>query len=343
MKLRIASLGFGNVGAALAEMLTQKAALLRERHGLEVVFTGAFTRRHGAWISHEGISAEALYQSGWPKSRGFPLGTEPFGGDALSFAGQAPADVVLELTTLSPMDGEPATSHLRAALEAGRHAVTANKGPIAHAYRELRALADQQGRSLRFESTVMDGTPLFGLREACLPATVISGFEGVLNSTSNFILGRMAQGESLEAALQGAQRLGIAEANPAYDLEGWDASVKASVLANVLMDADLRPAQVQRDGLGAEAMRQREAARAKSETLKQLVSVKRTGAGVEAKVSLVALPATSLFSRLQGMEAALLLHTDTLGDLTLVEGEGGPGQTAFGVIADLVAIARGAR
>lgn len=340
MKLRIASLGFGNVARALAQMLVEKEAVLRDAHGLEVVFTGALTRRGGAWVSAEGLSPATLHDSGWPKGRGFPTGAAPFTADAVTFAREAPADVILELTTLSPMDGEPAASHIRTALTAGRHVVTANKGPIAHAYRELKALADAKGLALRFESTVMDGTPIFGMREACLPATEIRGFEGVLNSTSNFILGRMSGGESLEEALAGAQRLGIAEANPAYDLEGWDASVKATVLANVLMDAALTPAQVRREGLGADAMRSRHAALSGGETLKQVVSVRRVDGQVEATVSLQALPSSALFSRLQGMEGALRLHTDTMQDLTLVEGDGGPGQTAFGVIADLVQVAR---
>ncbi len=339
MRLRVCSLGFGNVGRAVVELLREKEAVLRDRHRLEVVFTGALTRRRGGWVAPGGLTARQLYDSGWPTARGLPAGAQPFTGDGLAFAQGCEADVLLELTPLSPADGQPALSYVRAALEAGRHVVTANKGPIAHAYRQLHALAQQRGCLLRFESTVMDGTPIFNLRQACLPATEILGLEGVLNSTSNYILGRLAQGETLAQALSGAQRLGIAEANPAYDLEGWDAAVKATVLANVLMDADLVPGQVSREGLGAEAMVAAEAARLPEQTLKQLVEVKRVGGGVVARVRLVALPASSLFSRLRGMEAALLLHTDTLQDLTLVEGEGGPGQTALGVLADLVQLA----
>jgi len=340
MRLKIASLGFGAVGRAVVEMLVQKEQVLREEHQLQVVFTGALTRRAGGWVAPEGLTPKQLLDSGWPQARGFPPGTEPFTRWGLDFARHGEADVLLELTTLSPMDGEPAISHIRAALEARRHVVTANKGPIAHAYRELRALARERGCQLRFESTVMDGTPIFHLRQECLPATEVLGFEGVLNSTSNYILGRLAAGESLAQALAGAQRLGIAEANPAYDLEGWDASVKATVLANVLMGAELTPAQVRREDLSAEAMQRAEVGRTPEQTLKQVVEVRREGGRVVARIRLLALPPTSLFSRLQGMEAALLLHTDTLGDLTLVEGEGGPGQTAFGVIADLVQIAR---
>ncbi|MGH2515304.1 MAG: homoserine dehydrogenase, partial [Ktedonobacterales bacterium] len=220
---------------------------------------------------------------------------------------------------------------------------TANKGPIAHAYRELRALAGEHGVMLRFESTMMDGTPIFSMVEASLPATVITGFRGLLNSTSNFVLSLMARGESVEQGIAAAQRAGVAEADPSYDLDGWDASVKATVLANVLMGADLRPADVRREELGAAAMRQAQAALQPGETLKQVVEAEREGGQVVARVRLVALPATDFFAHLSGMETALQLHTDTMRDLTLVEGEGGPGQTAFGVLADLINIARATR
>jgi len=342
MQLRIASLGFGNVGRAVVAMLQKKERALAERHGVGFLFTGALTRRRGGWLHPEGVGASELQASGWPDGD-VPQGSRRFGGDGPAFARECGADVLLELTTLSPEDGEPATSHVRAALLAGSHVVTANKGPIAHAYRELGELARSRGLCLRFESTVMDGTPIFGMAEACLPAAEISGLQGVLNSTSNFILAQMARGAPLEAALAKAQRLGIAEANPAFDLEGWDASVKAVVLANVLMGAKLRPREVERRGLGAEAMRARHAGLRQGETLKQLVEVERQGGAVRARVFLQALGPEALFSRLTGMEAALTLHTDTLGDLTLVEGEGGPEQTASGVIADLVNVARALR
>ncbi|MBF6591089.1 MAG: homoserine dehydrogenase, partial [Ktedonobacterales bacterium] len=254
-----------------------------------------------------------------------------------------PADVLIEVTTLDPATGQPALDAIRSALTAGKHVVTANKGPIAHGYRELRALADMRGVALRFESTVMDGTPIFSMVEASLPATTIDAFRGLLNSTSNYVLGRMAQGETLEGAVASAQRIGIAEADPSNDLEGWDAAVKATVLANVLMGADLRPQEVTREGLGAEAIRQAHRALLPGQTLKQVVEARREGGDVVARVALAALPPSDLFAHLSGMEAALRLTTDTLGELTLVEGDGGPGQTALGVLADIVAVARAQR
>jgi homoserine dehydrogenase len=341
MDLRVALLGCGNVGRAFIAMVAEKEDELEARYGLRLLITGGLTRAGGGWIAPAGLPCRAVAESGWPRG-GPPATAMPFVGDGVAFAAACPADVLVEITTLDPLTGEPAASHVRAALAAGRHVVTANKGPIAHAYRALRALADAHGVALRFEPTVMDGTPIFNLADYALPATRVAAFRGVLNSTSNAVLGAMAAGSSLEHAVARMQALGVAEANPAYDLEGWDAAVKATVLANVLLGADLRPAQVRRDGLGADAMRAAHATLPAGHTLKQLVEAARAADGaIAATVRLAALPPSDPFAHLAGMEAALTLQTDTLGDLTLIEGEGGPGQTAFGLLADIVAIARG--
>lgn len=342
MQLRLASIGFGNVGRALALLVAQKAEALRSEHDLTLAYTGAYTRSASGWIAPEGIAAAVLSASGWPRG-GSAIqlpGATPFAGDGVAFATQCPADIVLELSTLAPQDGQPALDHVRAALRAGKHVVTANKGPIAYGYRELRALAAERNLRLRFESTVMDGTPIFGMAEASLPVSEIRGFRGVLNATSNYVLGRMAQGDTLAAAVAGAQQRGVAEADPSNDLDGWDAAVKATVLANVLMGADIRPTDVERVELGAAAMQQAQAALRPGQTLQQVVVARRVGATVVASVQLSALPPDAVLAHLNGMESALVLETDTLGDLTLIEGDGGPEQTAFGVLADVVAIAR---
>ncbi len=338
MHLRIAMLGCGNVGQALLRLLDAKADQLRERYDLTVSITGARTRTAGAWIAPDGISPADVTASGWPKGDA-PSGSRPFEGDGVTFAATAPADMVLELSPLNPENGQPALDYVMAALNAGRHVVTANKGPLAFAYPQLRQLARERGVGLRFESTVIDGTPIFDMIEASLPVSEIRGFRGLLNGTTNFVLGRMARGESLEDAVAEAQRIGIAEADPSNDLDGWDASVKATVLANVLMGAQLRPSKVRREGLGAEAMKRAQDAVQPGQTLKQVVTAEREGDDVIARVRLLALPQDDLLAHVAG--AAILLQTDTMGELTIVEGEGGPEQPAFGVLADIVNIARG--
>ncbi|HEX9068769.1 MAG TPA: hypothetical protein VF807_08365 [Ktedonobacterales bacterium] len=337
MRLSVALLGCGNVGAALLTLLTDKADALRTEHDIEIVFTGGYTRRGGGWLVQPGIGAATVATAGWPHGD-IPAGAIPYAGESVAFARACPADVLVELTTLEPQTAQPALDHVRAALTSGKHVATANKGPIAHAYRELRDLATARHRQVRFESTVMDGTPIFNMVEAALPVTRLIALRGVLNSTSNYILGRMVAGDALEAALAEAQRTGIAEANPDNDLEGWDASVKAAVLANALMGADLRPQQVHREGLGAEAMRSAVAALTPGHGLKQVVDVTREGAAVVASVRLAELPPSDPLGHLGAGETSLRLSTDTMGDLSIIEGDGGPWQTAHGVMADLVTI-----
>ena len=165
------------------------------------------------------------------------------------FIDRVPADVLVEVTTLDPRTGQPATAHVRQALARGMHVVTANKGPVAFAHASLGRLAARKNRLFLHEGAVMDGTPVFNLAERCLRGALIVGFRGTLNSTTNLVLSRMEEGLSLDRAVREAQGLGIAEADPRNDLEGWDAAVKACALANALMGASVRPAQVRRRGI----------------------------------------------------------------------------------------------
>ncbi|MCZ7544598.1 MAG: hypothetical protein M5R40_14235 [Anaerolineae bacterium] len=167
----------------------------------------------------------------------------------LAFIRACPADLIFEATWLDPHAGQPATDYVRAALRAGRHVVTANKGPVAFAYRELRDQARAHDVGFFFESTVMDGAPVLGVAREGLPGCHVTRIRGVLNSTTNAMLCRMEEGLSYEAALAEMQAAGLAEADPTLDVDGWDSAVKTVVLANVAMGADLRPADVAREGI----------------------------------------------------------------------------------------------
>jgi len=249
MHIDIALLGFGNVARALARLLVRKTGTLQRDYGLTYRVTGIATRSRGCAIDPDGLDLEAALrlveggQSLESLHKGAPV------ADTLAFIAACPADLVMEATWLNPQTGQPATDYVRAALAAGRHVVTANKGPVAFAYRELMALARQQDRGFFFESTVMDGAPVLGMGREAFLATTIERVRGILNSTTNYILTRLEQGVAFADAVAEAQRIGVAEADPSNDLEGWDATVKIVVLANVLMGADLRPADVDRTGI----------------------------------------------------------------------------------------------
>jgi homoserine dehydrogenase len=248
--------------------------------------------------------------------------------------------VVVEATTLDIERGEPATSHVRAALGGGAHVITVNKGPVAFAYRALQRAAKRVDRQFRFEGSVMDGVPVFNVAAEQLPAVHITGFRGVVNSTTNYILTAMEHGEPFASALAAMQRDGIAEANASLDIDGWDAAAKTAALANVLLGAAITPHDVEREGVSeasAEAIQQ---ARATGRRVKLIASAQGRGSRVHARVALHELEETELLAQLDGPQNALVLETDLLGEVAIVELGSGLTQTAYALLADLVAIAR---
>ena len=176
--------------------------------------------------------------------------SQPVSASAEEFIHQSRADALVELTTLNPATGQPAIGHIQAAFRSGMHVVTANKGPIAHAYHTLAGEAAGRNLCFRFESSVMDGAPVFNLFRNGLPRVRVLGFAGVLNSTSKLVIEEMERGGTFEEGLAHARALGVAEADASYDTEGWDSAAKAAALANVLMDARVTPRDVEREGIG---------------------------------------------------------------------------------------------
>ncbi len=338
MRLRVALLGFGNVNRALARLLLRKADALRAQHGLVLTVTGIATHGHGAVIAPDGLDLQAALDARAKERSLAALGSPA--GDALSFVAAVPADVVVEATWMDPRSGQPATDLLRAALGRGLHVVTANKGPLAFAYRELRDLAARQGVGFFFESTVMDGAPVHAILREGLPVTTVNRIRGILNSTTNSILTRLEQGVSFSEALAEMQRAGLAEADPVNDVDGWDSAMKIAALANVHMGADLRPTDVERVGIGAITVQQVRAVAGRGERVKLLCEAWRDGATVKASVIPRALSLSEPLAHVMGTSSAVIFETDTLPALTIIEGDSTPATTAFGLLADIVNIAR---
>jgi homoserine dehydrogenase len=227
-------LGFGNVNRALVRLLQKKEPELRERD-IAYRITGIATRRLG-WLSNaNGMDLSALGKENIPASQ-----NSKSPASVRDWLREAHADVLFEATSLDPHTGQPAIDHIRAALEMEAHAITANKGPVVHAYDELRSLATAKSRRFLFESTVMDGAPIFSLFRDSLPAVHLRGFRGILNSTTNVILSSMEEGLDFEQALRNAQEIGVAETDPSHDIDGWDATVKVAALVTVLMGVPIR-------------------------------------------------------------------------------------------------------
>lgn len=323
--------GFGNVGRAFVRLLRDKKERMRAEHGVAAHITGVASRRLGWLANAEGLDTTALLEGRLPAHTRC--------AEVREWLRATQADALLEASSLSRRDGQPATDYLRAALEHGAHAISANKGPVVHACDELRALARRKQRRFLFESTVMDGTPVFNLFRETLPVAALRGFRGLLNSTSNVVLTEMETGRTLAEAVRRAQEIGVAETDPTDDLEGWDAAVKIVALARVLMGARLRLEDVERQGIASVTPEQARAARAAGMPYKLICRAERAGDTVQASVRPEQIPLTDPFASLTGTTSCLRFEMDVFG-LTLIEHKPGVIATAYGLLSDFLRAAR---
>lgn len=249
------------------------------------------------------------------------------------------ASDLVEATYTNPTDGEPALSHVRWALESGKHVCTTNKGPVALAGRALKALAVERGVSFEFEGSVLSGTPVLRTAERLLGGLKITGVQGIMNGTSNYILGRLEEGVDLPAAIAEAQALGYAEADPTADIEGHDVQLKVIILANEVLGARLRPEDVPCEGISAITPQEVRDAASKGLHWKLVGSATRQEDGsVEARVAPVALPADHPLAGISGPLNAVAFHTDLLGTVTVSGPGAGRIETAYALLSDIIAI-----
>ncbi|HEX7973512.1 MAG TPA: homoserine dehydrogenase [Anaerolineales bacterium] len=332
----LALLGFGNVGQALARLLLEKETELQNQYGLTFAITGIITGRHGGAIDLQGIDLERALQGMQAGGSLDVLSTQPVPVDSFDFIYRSGAHVLFENSPVNYATGQPAVDHLRLALDLGMHAITANKGPVVHAYRQLVDLAETHGVKFYFESTVMDGAPIFSLFRAALPAANLRSFRGVLNSTTNLILSRMENGETFDQAVAYCQKIGIAETDPSGDIDGWDASVKVAALATVLMDIPLKPQQVKRQGIRGITPQDIAQAKAEGKRWKLVCQAQRKGDTVQARVAPELVSAGSPMYGVEGTTSIVQFETDVLGLLSVIESDPGPRTTAYGLFADFL-------
>ncbi len=216
------------------------------------------------------------------------------------------------------------------------HAITANKGPVVHAYRELTDLANRQGVKFYFESTVMDGAPIFSLYREALPGARIRALRGVLNSTTNLILSRMEGGESFDEAVAYAQKIGIAETDPSGDIDGWDAAVKVAALTTVILGVALKPDQVDRQGIRDISPEDIRRARQEGGRWKLVCTALREGDQVTARVAPEIVSHDSPLYGVEGTTSIVQFTSDVLGQLSIIEADPGPHTTAYGLFADFL-------
>ncbi len=322
--------GFGNVGQALVKLLQQKSDELRARYGIEWKITGIASRKLGWIASAEGLDSTQLLDAD-ARSR-----MKPSAQHVRDWLKIARADVLFEASSLNRHNGQPAIDYLRAALELGAHAISANKGPVVFALSELSELAHAKGRRFLFESTVMDGVPIFSMFRESLPAVRVSGFRGILNATTNVVLAGMESGLPLKEAVRKAQEMGIAESDPSDDLEGWDAAVKVAALAIVVLGCPLQLSEIEREGITALDVPAVQAARRSGTPYKLVCRAYRDGGRVRASVKPERIPLTDTLSQIDGGSSCVHFELDILPGLTIVEHDAGLDTTAYGMLADFV-------
>ena len=337
--------GFGGVARRFVELLEAQ----RDRLPFPTRVVGVATARHGCALAPGGLDAPSAARgravtachdpaSGRPPRDAFELIARAARAGAEAAAGRRL--VVVENTPYGNADGQPGLGHVRAALDAGADVITANKGPAAFAWPELRDRAAAAGAGFRFEGAVLDGLPVFSLVRDTLPGVAIRAFRGIVNTTTNHVLSALDRGRSLDEAVAEMQAAGIAEADASHDVDGWDAAAKTAILANVLLDADITPHDVARTGLRAVDPAVARAARAAGRAVKLVASAARSNGQVTAAVRPVELPAGDPLARLDDTAKGLSLDTDLLGTIQITKSASGPAHTAYALVADLVSLHR---
>ncbi len=338
--LKIAQIGFGTVGQGLLEIIQTKSKDLVETEGVEVRVVAISDFQKGSVADPDGIdigrALEAVKDGGSLDS--YEGGSH--GWDALTTISECGADVMCEATFTDLETGEPAISHVKAALEKGMHVTTTNKGPVVLAAREMMDLARKNGVQFLFEGAVMSGTPTLSFAMKNLAGCTISKIEGILNGTTNYMLTEMEAGKDYDIALKQAQELGYAEAVPDADVEGFDAAGKVVILANLLLGAAIGPKDVDRTGITGLSIGQLEKAAKDGLRYKLIGSAEKTATGIAASVKPIALPLADPLAGVGGATNALTFHTDLLGPVTVVGAGAGRVETGFALLQDLLDIAR---
>jgi len=322
-------IGFGTVGRSLIGLLQRKRRDLRERYEIDFRCTGVATRRLGWLVAPHGFTPEKLINGDYSEASR--------AADLIDWLRANKANVLFEASSLNAETGEPAITHIRAALEAGAHAISANKGPVVYAHRQLSELAKARGVRFFHESAMMDGAPVFSLFRETLPAIEIRGFRGVLNSTTNVILECMDSGMSFDDAVREAQRLGVAETDPSNDIDGIDAAVKVVGLVNVLMGGDLKLDDVPRQGIRELTAAQLRAAHESGAKWKLIGRAKReSGSRISAYVRPERLTPEDPMYSVSGTSLSVGFETDIFRELIISERDPGPEATAYGMLSDFI-------
>lgn len=341
MEFRIAFIGFGVVGQGFAEILLEQVDELKERHNLEYKVVAISDKLIGGVYDETGLDLQTILEL--VKSTGnfeeYPTGIK--GWDSLRTITDTNANLIVEVSWTDFKTGEPAISHIKTALNNKKHVVMTNKGPIVLMARELLELAKANEVQLRFEGTVLSGTPALNLGMYNLDSSKISKIRGIVNGTTNFILTEMEKGLSYEKSIKTAQDLGFAEADPTADVEGHDALGKIVILSNVVMGGNLAPDQVSCQGITGITPQHIASAKQEGKRWKLIAGADlQTDGSITAYVRPEMIPLDHPLAAVNGPINALTFTTKYLGDITIVGPGAGRAPTGYALLNDLLSIHR---
>lgn len=339
LTVRIVLIGLGNLGRRFCDILVDKETDLAERYGLRLILVGAADSRG---LAHDpgGLDPARISQL---KEAGRSVAGYPGSGRSgtgLDLLACAEADLLCEASPVNLAQGaEPGLTHVRTALARGLHVVTPNKGPLVLAYRELRALANAHHVQLRFDGTVAGGLPALYIGMRDLRGGVVQRIEAVPNLTTGFVMDLLAEGVSWEDALAQARAEGTLEADPSFDLDGWDAAAKLVILVNAVLDVPAQLADVQRTGITHLQAADLQAARRAGQVCKLLATAeRRPDGGVDLRVAPTSLPADHFLARLDRRAMGVIYHTDIYGTLMAAIDEPTPVPSAATMLRDILDI-----
>jgi len=338
MKFKLAFIGFGVVGQGLAEILHKKEEKLKERYDFEFEVLAISDVNLGSIYDKKGLDLGKILQiveDGKDLSE-YPDGES--GYDSIETIKETEANTIIEVTFTDMETGGPALDHVRSALKEGKHVVSTNKGPVAQEVNVLLELAEKNEVQYKFEGTVLSGTPAINLAMKNLAGCDINEIKGIVNGTTNYILSKMEERMGYEEALDKAQELGYAEADPTGDVEGIDAQGKTLIMSNTVMGAEIELEDVDREGITNITKQDIEEAKKEDKRWKLIAHSKKTEDGVKAKVSPEKISLDHPLAGVMGPTNAITFSTDHLGEVTIVGPGAGKEETGYALLVDLLSI-----
>jgi homoserine dehydrogenase len=332
--------GFGNVGRAFFSLLREKKDDLERRYGLafDVLAVG---RAEGCFYSGAPLEVRHISRAGEPWTSGNPAWRE--GMKATDAVGEHGKGGCLVECTLSSLEtGEPGLSYISAALRGGWNAVAASKGALVAGLPKLKALAAENGASLRFSGATAAALPALDVGLFSLAGARIEGIQGILNGTSNYILTRMGEGLEYDGALAEAQDKGIAEPDPAHDVDGWDSASKILLITNACLDTEYVLKDVQVRGIAGLSIDFVQSAGREGRSVKLLATAApgRHSARWSLDVRPSLIEATHPLAHVNGTEKGITFLTDSMGSVTVTGGRSNPRGAAAALLKDIINIYR---